>query len=177
MLSFYIYKIKTYQKTARKEEDYSLKISYLLKLLIAIFSLILITACNSNSVDSPRGFSLPNGNPEQGKVVFKEKQCLSCHSINSVTDDSIEKELTTPLHLGGEVSLTKTYAELVTSIINPSHKISKSYKSEAYQSDGKSNMKNYNAVLSVEQLIDLVAFLQPHYQLMEYEETTYDIYP
>ena len=75
--------------------------------------------------------------------------------------------------LGGEVARLKTYGELVTSIINPSHRIARGYPADVVQADGQSKMKNYNDVMTVSQLIDLVAFLQSHYSLIEYEPTEY----
>lgn len=127
--------------------------------------------------DSPRGFSLPKGDPEQGQAVFIKYQCLACHSIDSVADDSIEKELSVVVPLGGEVRKTKTYAELVTSVINPSHRIAKVYMKGLINADGSSKMRNYNDVMTVTELIDLVAFLQPHFEVVDYEETYYNIYP
>ena len=43
--------------------------------------------------------------------------------------------------------------------------------------EGESKMKNYNDVLTVKQLIDLVAFLQSRYELQPYEPTDYPVYP
>ena len=67
----------------------------------------------------------------------------------------------------------KTYADLVTSILNPSHRLAKNYPKDMVQIDEKSRMPNYNAVMSVDQLIDLVTYLQPHYTLQPYERTMY----
>lgn len=51
-----------------------------------------------------------------------------------------------------------TYGELVTSVINPSHKISKNYSDGPVESDGQSLMRNYNDVMTVAELTDIVAF-------------------
>lgn len=75
--------------------------------------------------------------------------------------------------LGGKVSRVKTYAQLVTSVINPSHKISPSYNPQMVAIEGESKMRSYNDVMTVTQLINLVSFLQPHYQLYSYDHTYY----
>ena len=60
------------------------------------------------------------------------------------------------IKLGGEVARIKTYGELVTSIINPSHKLAKGYPPEAVASEeGQSKMKNYNDVMTVSQLLSV----------------------
>ncbi|MCA9231605.1 MAG: hypothetical protein KDA57_13220 [Planctomycetales bacterium] len=78
--------------------------------------------------------------------------------------------------LGGKVSQIKTYGELVTSIINPSHRFAKGYTPGEVAVEGESKMTNYNDVMTVSQLIDLVAFLQAHYEIREYEPTHYPLY-
>lgn len=60
----------------------------------------------------------------------------------------------------------KTYAELVTSIINPSHVLSEQYQKEI-EAAQLLPMPKFNHVMTVEQMINLVAFLQPRYQLVE----------
>ena len=63
--------------------------------------------------------------------------------------------------------MAKTYAQLVTSVINPSHKLaprSKSIDEKISNDDGSSKMRVFNDVMTVQELIDLVAFLQPKYQ-------------
>ena len=66
----------------------------------------------------------------------------------------------------------KTYGELVTSIINPSHKVSAKYAQEfsVTNPDGSSKMErfgfNYNYAMSVQELVDVVTFLQSEYKLV-----------
>lgn len=145
-------------------------------IIIAALLCLLLSACEKGP-DSPRGFSLPKGNVERGKAVFIKYRCLACHSIDDVSDADIDKELAVSVPLGGEVRKTKTYAELVTSVINPSHKIAKVYLSGIVNADGSSKMRNYNDVMTVTELVDLVAFLQPHFNVVDYDETYYQIYP
>jgi hypothetical protein len=69
--------------------------------------------------------------------------------------------------LGGEVTRVKTYGELVTSIINPSHRLARGYPTEEVSAAGESLMAlaYLNDVMTVQQLIDLVAFLQARYEV------------
>lgn len=137
--------------------------------------IVVLTACDTGP-KSPRGFSLPVGDVTRGEEVFKGLGCLSCHTLDGVEMQGIEKDPEISVGLGGEVSRVKTYAELVTSIINPSHRIARGYKLSMVKEDGQSKMINYNDVMTVSQLIDLVSFLQPHYELREYQPTSYTGY-
>lgn len=138
------------------------------------FFLTGVVGC-SPSPKSSKGFSLPDGNVLRGEETFVKLKCHACHTVSGVQLPAENKELS--IALGGEVTQIKTYGELVTSIINPSHRLAKSYSPVAVDVDGKSKMKNYNEVMSVGQLIDLVSFLQSHYKLREYKPTDYPVYP
>ncbi|MHA7871331.1 MAG: c-type cytochrome [Hyphococcus sp.] len=115
------------------------------------------------SPKSSYGFKLPDGDPEAGRQVFVDKQCASCHAIAGyeALRDGVDPEMT--VMIGGMSTRIDTYGELVTSVINPSHQIARRYKEETFSTDGESNMRNYNDVLTVSELIDLVAFLQAQY--------------
>ena len=73
------------------------------------------------------------------------------------------------VELGGEVERLREYSDLVTAIINPSHRLAKGYDASLVANEGKSRMTVYNDVMTVSQLIDIVTFLQSHYQLRPYE--------
>ncbi len=138
------------------------------------FVALLAASCTPNATSS-RGFKLPDGDPEQGRVAFERLYCQSCHSIvgEEFPDSPLASELN--VGLGGQTIRVKTYGELVTSIINPSHRIRP--VEGAVTEDGRSFMPNYNATLTVQELIDLVAFLQEHYEVVppgfEYTPYTY----
>ncbi len=137
-----------------------------LLLLVAV-----LTGCDTGR-DSPKGFSLPEGDAEAGKKVFLYTGCLSCHVIDGIESD-IAIELDEPIKLGGKTTQIKTYAELVTSVINPSHKIPRKFRDQGTTEDGASKMRNYNDTLTVQQLIDLVTFLETRYELAVYQPTPY----
>jgi hypothetical protein len=78
--------------------------------------------------------------------------------------------------LGGPTTRVQTYGQLVTSIINPSHKLIKRYPQDQISSEGQSFMPTMNEFLTVQQLIDLVAFLQDQYQVVVPEPYPYGPY-
>ncbi len=119
------------------------------------------------------GFSLPAGDEEAGRRTFVEMACPDCHAVAAVEElrAGVEPSMTVPL--GGPTSRVRTYGELVTSIVNPSHRISEAYQAEPFAVDGASQMRNYNQVMTVQQLIDVVTFLQLQYELVEYPATEY----
>ncbi|MBM7457154.1 mono/diheme cytochrome c family protein [Oceanisphaera litoralis] len=123
---------------------------------------------------SAKGFSLPPGDIAQGEQVFKDMQCLSCHTMEGYERPEGDWELS--VALGGQVKSLKTYGELVTSVINPSHRLAKVTDMSTIQVDGKSVMPVYNNLMTVSELIDLVTFLESKYELEPYEPTVYDLH-
>ena len=148
----------------------------------SIFLLLMTVALSvtSGCVTPPKsgkGFTLPVGDAQAGKAIYTSLQCNACHKIDGVDQIAAEREEPElSIALGGEVTRIETYGELVTSIINPSHRLAKGYPVDAVSVDGKSKMKNYNDAMTVTQLADLVAFVQSKYKLLEYELTDYPIY-
>ena len=138
-----------------------------------VFSVV-VAGC-SPAPTSGKGFTLPNGDADSGRLAFVELNCHHCHTVAGTELPTVdERELN--IRLGGEVARIGTYGELVTSIINPSHRLAKGHPTEEVSEDGHSLMRNYNDVLTVRQLIDLTAFLQSRYVLREYEPTDYSHY-
>lgn len=144
-------------------------------LLLLVPTLFVVMSCTEGP-ESPRGFSLPKGDAEIGKQVFLKHQCLGCHSINGVEDSSLDKEISPTIQLGGEVGRVKTYADLVTSIINPSHKLVKGYPVDNISDNGQSKMTNFNDVMTVTELTHVVTYLQEQYEVVPRQYTHYNIY-
>jgi len=130
-----------------------------MKKLILLIPVLFLWGCNPNS----RGFVLPEGDVQQGRETFVELQCTQCHSVGDVgwtgDEDGVE------VKLGGQVTSLKTYGELVTSVINPSHRIARAYLGDKVAVEGESKMRKYNEVMTVQQLIDIVSFLQTEYEV------------
>ncbi|MEW6997219.1 c-type cytochrome [Colwelliaceae bacterium BS250] len=133
-------------------------------LIFCFMSLVFIglVSCD-RGVDSPRGFNLPEGNVTNGKLVFTKYDCSSCHMLKGFTQPDNPQF---SVKLGGNTTQIKTYAELVTSVINPSHKFSRQYSLSIYKDGEHSKMTVYNDVMTVTELVDLVEFLQPQYKLV-----------
>lgn len=142
---------------------------------LCMFALVvtLLSGCETGP-ESPRGFSLPDGDEDNGLLVFQKYQCLSCHELEGVDKVDVVDNPELQLKLGGDSAQIKTYAELVTSIINPSHKIAKGLPQ--LQVDGSSKMAIYNQVMTIQELVDLVTFLQPKYKLVPHIQSDYRIY-
>lgn len=145
-------------------------------LTILVITVAGISGCDKGA-DSPRGFNLPEGNAEQGKLVLQNYQCLSCHIVSDV--EPLPDLIDDPdfsIRLGGKSTRVKTYADLLTSVINPSHKFARGYPLKAVQEDGVSKMEVYNDVMTVTELVDLVTFLQGQYELEPYRRYEYHSY-
>ena len=136
-----------------------------------LFIISLVALGLSGCDQSSKGFSLPPGDIAQGEQVFKDMQCLSCHIMEGYERPEGDWELS--VALGGKGTSLKTYGELVTSVINPSHRLAKVDDMTAIQVDGKSVMPVYNNLMSVSELVDLVTFLESKYELMPYDPTNY----
>jgi sulfur-oxidizing protein SoxX len=143
--------------------------------VIAMAIVVSVVGCDVGK-KSGKGFTLPDGDVARGEAKFVSMGCYHCHSITNVELPALEESDQVIVRLGGKVSRIKTYGELVTSIINPSHRLAVGFEEEDVAEGGESRMRNYNEVMTVSELIDLVAFLQSRYELMEYDPTTYPIY-
>ena len=124
-----------------------------------------LASCDAGPKSS-LGFRLPDGDIEKGKATFVELKCHLCHTVAGVELPPPEVAPPVMVNLGGQVRNVRTYGELVTSIINPSHHLAKGYKKELIQVDGKSRMTDYTEVMTVRQMISLVAFLQSRYEVI-----------
>ncbi len=113
------------------------------------------------------GFSLPEGNAERGREAFVYLQCHSCHTVSGL---ELPREPHPPeppfVELGGPVVQVKTYDQLIAAIINPSHELAEGYPADVVSEDGDSRMPVYNQVMTVQELIDIVTFLQPLYEVV-----------
>jgi sulfur-oxidizing protein SoxX len=137
----------------------------ILKASVLAFLLMSMMGCDAGPRSS-LGFRLPEGDIEKGKAAFLELKCHNCHTVAGVELPPPEVSPPVMVNLGGQVRSVKTYGELVTSIINPSHRLAKGYKRELIEVNGKSRMTDYTEVMTVRQMIDLVAFLQSRYELI-----------
>lgn len=143
-------------------------------LMVPVFIvMILVVGCGYGPKGS-QGFTLPDGDVAMGKVRFVELGCNSCHTTKTVEHLPSAGEL--DVFLGGKTSRIETYGELVTSVINPSHRLSRKLPASQAPTDGSSPMPSFNDIMSVTDLIHLVAYLQSGYELRVSPRTGYPEY-
>jgi Cytochrome c len=137
--------------------------------IVAVLSLAaLASGCDYTSIF---GFPVDEGDIEAGRQAFIDHQCHRCHSVAGVSLPPLAGADRPMLELGGETTSVKSYAELMTSIINPNHTISERYRERQALNavvplESPMPMPNIDN-MTVRQLIDLVAFLDSRYQLVE----------
>ena len=134
---------------------------------IALVALLIgLAGCTPDPYQS-RGFSLPEGNEDMGRMVFIATGCHGCHSVSGIDLPDPLRTGPVAIELGGQVTRVKSYGELVSSVINPSHKLIAGYaEADVTDSAGESLMPDFNKRISVQDLIDLVAFLAPRYEVV-----------
>jgi len=107
---------------------------------------------------TPQGwrFSWPAGNPIAGREVFIKLECNTCHEVKGERFPAPEPGKVGP-ELSSMASLhpAEYFAE---AIINPSVVVEegKGYRAP----DGQSKMPSYNELVTVQEVIDLVAYLK-----------------
>ena len=143
---------------------------------LILVSLVALSGCDRDAMMSEKGFRLPEGDPQAGREAFLYMQCHQCHSIKGEQLPGIPGQEPPYVELGGDVTMVKTYGDLVTSIINPTHKLARGYAEEVVSEDGESKMYVYNHHMTVQELIDIVMFLQPHYDVVV-PSFRYPVYP
>lgn len=135
----------------------------ILTLLLA--SLAVLGGCDQDRTMSERGFRLPDGNAQAGRETFMYMHCNQCHTLEGEELPAIQG-FEQYVELGGAVTRVKTYGELITAIINPSHKLADGYPQDLVSEEGDSKMYVYNGFMTVQELTDIVMFLQPYYDVV-----------
>jgi mono/diheme cytochrome c family protein len=128
----------------------------------------LLAASVAACVTGPRswvGFRLPEGDVDRGRAVFVEMRCHACHEVAGTALPRPVAEPAVPVKLGGVVWSYRTDGELVTAIVNPSHRITAGRGDGAVRSGGLSRMGDFGDTMTVRQLVDVVAFLQSRYDV------------
>ena len=132
----------------------TLPLVFVLVILLAGFTLGQAASPARPSVPKGWKFSFPDGDPKAGKAVFMNMQCYSCHAIQIPGEKlpsgagGIGPELT------GYSAVPKEY--LAESIIK-AHTV---VAAPGYLvKDGKASMGNYNHFMTIQEMIDVVAFL------------------
>jgi mono/diheme cytochrome c family protein len=110
------------------------------------------------------GLELPAGNPDRGADTFVAMHCHGCHRVSGWPFAAPVVNPPVP-DLGGQVITLPTDGRLLTAVVNPSRhlKIAGGRVSTVGDSE-TSRMGDYTRLLTAEQLVDLVAFLQTTYE-------------
>lgn len=112
------------------------------------------------------GVALPPGDPRAGETAFADLGCAQCHTVaGSERFSELPENRQLHVHLGGEVHLVKTYGELITAIIHPAESVRPEYRQHFPDGQGGSLMPDLTRQMTTRQLIDLVAYLQDHYEV------------
>jgi mono/diheme cytochrome c family protein len=107
------------------------------------------------------GFTMPVGDATAGKQVFETMQCCSCHTVRG---QRFGDPLQNPGGIGPDLTAEhgRLPAEyLAESIVSPSRVLAHGQFRAPYRAaDGRSRMGDYSEIMTVRELIDLVAFLR-----------------
>lgn len=108
---------------------------------------------------TPAGWTLswPPGDPGRGRAAFLRFECHTCHEVRGERFPTPNE----PGKLGPELSSMGPLHEpayFVEAIVNPSAVVDRGRGYDA--PDGSSRMPSYNDSLTVQELIDLVAYLR-----------------
>lgn len=104
----------------------------------------------------PKGwvFTLPKGDPVKGRAVYEKFSCYSCHEVRGEKFPPLDKGQAVGPELSqmGPMHPLEYFTE---STINPSAVAAKKYRGP----DGKSKMPDFNTDMTVQELIDISAYM------------------
>lgn len=140
--------------------------------LAAVSLMLGLSACNPYE----ESYVLPQGDAEAGKAQFASLGCVGCHVVVGVEFPEATEAGPVRVVLGSTTGRTMTYGQLVTAIVNPSHRLPIGHRRTGVSEGGQSRMTSFNDVMTVTQLTDIVAFLQAHYTDAERPGYTYPVY-
>ena len=106
-------------------------------------------------------FTLATGDPAAGEKAFEKMQCYSCHAVRGKRFGDPSQN---PGGIGPDLATAhgRLPAEyLAESIVSSSRVLAHGQFRAAYRAaDGRSRMGDYSEIMTVRELIDLVAFLR-----------------
>lgn len=127
----------------------------------ALLAGAVLAACAREAPPPAGGISLPEGDADRGRETYRELHCYTCHAVEGEEFPPQGASPPTGVVLGETWDRRLSDDELVTAIINPSHEIAPEYEKARVTSLGDtSRMGNYADIMTVRQLVDLVAFLR-----------------
>ncbi len=100
--------------------------------------------------------ALPLGDPQAGREAFHALRCAACHAV--AEDESSPPRIDAPAPVLGRVQARFEPGQIATAIVSPSHEINPEAR-PAMEGDD-SPMKEFSDVLTLRQLVDLVAYVR-----------------
>ncbi len=138
--------------------------------VVALLGTVLLGACRTYpDYSSDFRFPILSGDIARGQQAFVALGCSQCHNVNGVELPAFAGTRPVTVELGGDLVFAKTYGDIVTSIINPSHVISERYLEQLPRVERRaasSSPMYVNPEMKVSELIDVVAFLNSRYRLL-----------
>jgi mono/diheme cytochrome c family protein len=130
--------------------------------MICALMVALLAGCAKEAERQPPAETVwPAGDAQAGRRTFVRLGCAHCHQVFG--DDELPKpeaDPPVPVVLGGAKSRTLPRASLVTAIVNPSHEIAPGFEERAVKSGHRSRMRDYGDVMTVTELVDVLAYLE-----------------
>ena len=104
---------------------------------------------------------LPEGDINRGKTAYRDLWCHACHVAKGHESEfpAPYAQPPVPVVLGMEAA-APSRMDLVNSIVNPSHRLEPDFQKELVSAGKYSRMGDYNESMTLQQLSDLVAFLE-----------------
>ncbi len=117
----------------------------------------------SQTTETRAGWTLqlPEGDLARGKAAYQNLWCHGCHVAKGYEKDfpAPYAQPAIPVVLGMEPA-RPSRMELVNSLINPSHRIEPNLQKDLVTKGQFSRMGDYNEIMTLQQLSDLVTFLE-----------------
>lgn len=135
----------------------------LIMILLVVAALILLLSRSAGGwaqgeETTVERLTLPVGDVEKGRMVFKELRCNACHEI-AADIDMAKPVATKPGPVLGLKQANYKRGFLSESIIFPSHAIAPGTRDKTVPEAG-SRMGDFSDTMTVRQLVDLVAYLK-----------------
>lgn len=113
-----------------------------------------LTACTAPSTTR---IYLPEGDPVAGKEAARTMQCYVCHEFAGSDFPAPHAQPEVPVDIGAAQAM-QSRGQLIESIVAPSHEVPEDL--EGATSGELSRMGDYSHVMSVRQLVDIVAYIK-----------------
>jgi mono/diheme cytochrome c family protein len=130
-------------------------------LLAVVVSAASAAACVPNTALLVR---FPLGDIQRGREAFVALECNACHRIEGAAIAAHPSPASVSVALGGHTPRIETYGDIITAIVNPSHRLARGYRAVAGRGEPSPMTAQFlNDVMTTQQLVDIAAFLRTEY--------------